>query len=72
MQPTFWEFLKGTQMSPDVAGSSGQARSQAYASTQVLPHRFAKKKNKKIKKNKKKEREKDSKLRILKCTLLYI
>ena len=34
--------------------SRAQARSQAYASTQVLPHRFAKKK--------KTEREKDSKL----------
>ena len=38
---------------------SYQARSQAYASTQVLPHRFAKKKiNQKLKK----KRDKDSKV----------
>ena len=43
---------------------SDQARSQAYASTQVLPHRFAKKKKKQQQTNKAKEktREKDSKI----------
>ena len=51
---------------------NSQARSQAYASTQVLPHRFTKKKRKRKEEEEQNEREKDSKLITLKCTLIHL